>query len=40
MGRTHKEQIELKKEIELAQTKISVGELYWHHKSTMSGLLF
>ena len=33
MGRTHKEQIELKKEIELAQTKIAVGELYWHYKS-------
>lgn len=33
MGKTHKEQIELKKEIELAQTKISVGELYRHYKS-------
>lgn len=33
MQRKHKEQIELKKEIELAQTKISVGELYWHYKS-------
>lgn len=33
MRRTHKQQIELKQLIDQAQSKISVGELYWHHKS-------
>ena len=33
MGRTHKEQLELAKEIEKAKSKIEVGAEYWHHKS-------
>lgn len=33
MGRTHKEQLELKKELEDAKTKITVGTLYRHHKN-------
>lgn len=33
MGRTHKEQLVLLKEIEEAKTKITVGDKYWHHKS-------
>lgn len=33
MGRTHKEQLELRKEIEEAKTKITVGAQYHHHKS-------
>jgi hypothetical protein len=32
MGRTHKEQLELKKEIESAQSKVTVGAQYWHYK--------
>ncbi len=33
MGRTHKEQLELAKEIEGAKEKITIGAKYWHHKS-------
>lgn len=33
MGNIHKEQLELKKELEDAKEKINVGSLYWHHKS-------
>lgn len=33
MGRTHKEQLELAKQIEAAKSKITVGAEYWHHKS-------
>ncbi|MDQ5972060.1 MAG: hypothetical protein QG553_219 [Patescibacteria group bacterium] len=33
MGKTHKEQLELAKEIEAARSKITVGAKYWHHKS-------
>lgn len=32
MGRTHKEQLELKKEIEDAQSHITIGAQYWHYK--------
>jgi len=33
MGRAHKEQLELKQELEDAKTKITVGAQYLHHKS-------
>lgn len=33
MGKTHKEQLELAKEIEGAKLKITVGAQYWHYKS-------
>jgi hypothetical protein len=33
MGRTHKQQLELKKEIEAAKSKVTIGAQYWHHKS-------
>ena len=33
MSQTHKEQLELVKEIEEANKKIAVGAEYWHHKS-------
>lgn len=32
MGRTHREQIELAKEIEDAKAKVTVGAQYWHYK--------
>ena len=32
MGKTHKEQLVLAKEIADAKTKISVGTTYWHYK--------
>lgn len=32
MGRTHKEQLELKKEIEAAKSSVTVGAQYWHYK--------
>lgn len=32
MGRTHKEQLELAKEIEKAKLKVTVGARYWHYK--------
>jgi hypothetical protein len=32
MGRTHKEQLELAKEIEKAKLKVTVGAKYWHYK--------
>ena len=32
MGKTHKEQLELAKEIEAAASKITVGANYWHYK--------
>lgn len=32
MGKTHKEQLELKKEIENAEAKVTVGAEYWHYK--------
>lgn len=32
MGKTHKEQLELAKEIEEAKSKITVGAEYWHYK--------
>ncbi len=33
MGQIHKEQLELKKELEDAKEKIKVGSFYRHHKS-------
>lgn len=33
MGRTHKEQLELAKEIEAAKTKVTVGAKYRYYKS-------
>ena len=33
MGRTRKEQLDLAKEIKEAESKITVGAEYWHHKS-------
>lgn len=33
MGRTHKEQISLTKEIEAAKAKVAIGAEYWHYKS-------
>lgn len=33
MGRTHQEQLELKKQIDTAKTKVTVGARYWHYKS-------
>ncbi len=33
MGRTHKEQLELSREIVEAKTKITIGAKYHHHKS-------
>lgn len=33
MGRTHKEQLVLAKEIEKATTQVDIGAMYWHHKS-------
>jgi hypothetical protein len=33
MGRTYKQQLELKNEIEVAKTKITIGAQYWHYKS-------
>ncbi|MDB5184664.1 MAG: hypothetical protein JWN38_472 [Candidatus Saccharibacteria bacterium] len=32
MGRTHKEQLELKKEIEDAKSKVTIGARYRHYK--------
>jgi len=32
MGRTDKEQLELKKEIDGAKSKVTVGAQYWHYK--------
>jgi hypothetical protein len=32
MGRTHKEQIELKKEIDHANLLVTIGAEYWHYK--------
>lgn len=32
MGRTHKQQLALKKEIEAAKTKVTIGAQYWHYK--------
>lgn len=32
MGRTHKEQLELKKEIEDVKSHVTVGAQYWHYK--------
>ena len=32
MGRTHKEQLELKKEIETAKSKVTIGAQYYHYK--------
>jgi hypothetical protein len=32
MGKTHKEQLELAKEIKNAKTKVIVGARYWHYK--------
>jgi hypothetical protein len=32
MGRTHKEQLELRKEVEDAKYKVTVGARYWHYK--------
>jgi hypothetical protein len=32
MGRTHKEQLELKKEIDAASAKVTIGARYWHYK--------
>lgn len=45
MGKIHKEQLELAKEIAQASSKITVGAKYWHHKSkdkiyTVTGLAF
>jgi hypothetical protein len=33
MGKAHKPQIELTKEIEEAKTKVSIGTKYYHHKN-------
>ncbi len=33
MGKTHKEQLVLAKEIEIAQSKVTVGARYRHYKS-------
>lgn len=33
MGRTHKEQLTLVKEIEASKSKVTVGAKYWHYKS-------
>jgi hypothetical protein len=32
MGKTHKEQLTLAKQIEHAKTKVTVGAKYWHYK--------
>lgn len=32
MGRTHKEQLELRKEVEIANTKVTIGAKYCHYK--------
>jgi hypothetical protein len=32
MGRTNKEQLELRKEIEAAKSRVTVGARYWHYK--------
>jgi hypothetical protein len=32
MGKTHKEQLELAKELEAAKAKVTVGAHYWHYK--------
>jgi len=32
MGKTHKEQLELKQEIENAKLKVTIGSKYWHYK--------
>ena len=32
MGRTHREQVELAKEIEDAKSKVAIGSKYWHYK--------
>ena len=33
MSKSHKSQLELNREIEIAKTKISIGQLYSHYKS-------
>jgi hypothetical protein len=33
MGRTYKEQLELKKAIEDAKSKVTIGAQYWHYKN-------
>jgi hypothetical protein len=33
MGKTHKQQLTLAKEIENAKTKVTVGATYWHYKA-------
>jgi len=32
MGKTHKQQLDLAREIEYAKNKVTVGATYWHYK--------
>ncbi len=32
MGKTHREQVELAKEIEAAKSQVAIGSQYWHYK--------